>query len=118
MNTLNLDIVTLMVQSTKEKMLNLLCYKPQQVKWYHEWTYSDSSRIKTGHIKVRFHNGSEYLAVSGGFVEVRQHKLSVIVQTAETAEEIDVERAKLAKQRAQSHLNDEDNSDIYRARAC
>ena len=26
--------------------------------------------LKTGHIKVRFHNGSEYLAVSGGFVEV------------------------------------------------
>ena len=59
--------------------------------------YSDSCRIKTGHVKVNFRNGTEY--VSGGFVEIRQHKVSVIVQTAETASEIDVERAKLARQK-------------------
>ena len=40
---------------------------------------------KTGHVKVNFRNGTEYIAVSGGFVEIRQHKVSVIVQTAETA---------------------------------
>ena len=34
----------------------------------------------------------------------------------ETASEIDVERAKLARQRAQSHLEDQDNSDINRAK--
>ena len=32
------------------------------------------------------------------------------------ASEIDVERAKLARQRAQSHLEDQDNSDINRAK--
>ena len=36
---------------------------------------------------------------------------------AEAANEIDVERAKLAKSRAESHLeNDDDNSDINRAK--
>ena len=50
-------------------------------------------------------------------VLLRQHKLSIIVQTAEAANEIDVERAKLAKSRAESHLeNDDDNSDINRAK--
>ena len=63
---------------------------------------------------MNFRNGTEYI-VSGGFVEIRQHKVSVIVQT-ETASEIDVERAKLARQRAQSHLEDQDNSDINRAK--
>ena len=54
---------------------------------------------------------------SEGFVEVRQHKLSVIVQTAERANEIDVARAQLAKSKAESHLaNEDDNSDIYRAK--
>ena len=68
------------------------------------------SALKTGYVKVNFHNGNEYIAVSDGFVEVRQHQLSIIVQTAETATEIDVERAKLAKSRAESHLdNDDDN---------
>ena len=73
--------------------------------------------LKTGHVKVNFRNGTEYIAVSGGFVEIRQHKLSIIVQTAEPASEIDVERAKLAKSRAESHLEeDDDNTDINRAK--
>ncbi|MGC9614665.1 F0F1 ATP synthase subunit epsilon [Staphylococcus pasteuri] len=74
------------------------------------------SALKTGYVKVNFHNGNEYVAVSDGFVEVRQHQLSIIVQTAETATEIDVERAKLAKARAESHLDNDDNSDINRAK--
>ena len=64
---------------------------------------------------MNFRNGTEYIVSSGGFVEIRQHKVSVIVQT-KTASEIDVERAKLARQRAQSHLEDQDNSDINRAK--
>ena len=63
---------------------------------------------------MKFHDGTEYIAVSDGFVEVRKDKVSIIVQTAETAR--DVERAKLAKARAESHLeNDDDNTDIHRA---
>ncbi|MEJ7488029.1 F0F1 ATP synthase subunit epsilon [Staphylococcus pasteuri] len=77
---------------------------------------STVSALKTGYVKVNFHNGNEYVAVSDGFVEVRQHQLSIIVQTAETATEIDVERAKLAKARAESHLDNDDNSDINRAK--
>lgn len=73
--------------------------------------------LKTGHVKVNFHNGNEFIAVSDGFIEARQHQLSIIVQTAEPASEIDVERAKLAKSRAESHLeDDDDNTDINRAK--
>ena len=39
-----------------------------------------------------------------GFVEVRKDKVSIIVQTAETAREIDVERAKLAKSKSRVSL--------------
>ncbi len=55
--------------------------------------------LKRGFVKVKFHYGTEYIAVSDGFVEVRKDKVSIIVQTAETAREIDVERARLAKAR-------------------
>lgn len=73
--------------------------------------------LEIGYAKINFDGGSEYIAVSEGFVEVRQDKLSIIVQTAEPAEEIDVARAELAKSRAESHLNnDEDDSDINRAK--
>lgn len=73
--------------------------------------------LKIGYAKINFDGGSEYIAVSEGFVEVRQDKLSIIVQTAEPANEIDVARAELAKSRAESHLNnEEDSSDINRAK--
>ena len=73
--------------------------------------------LEIGYAKINFDGGSEYIAVSEGFVEVRQDKLSIIVQTAEPANEIDVVRAELAKSRAESHLNnEEDSSDINRAK--
>ena len=73
--------------------------------------------LEIGYAKINFDGGSEYIAVSEGFVEVRQDKLSIIVQTAEPANEIDVARAELAKSRAESHLNnEEDSSDINRAK--
>ncbi|BCU52841.1 F-type H+-transporting ATPase subunit epsilon [Staphylococcus auricularis] len=73
--------------------------------------------LNMGYVKVSLDNGSEYLAVSDGFVEIRQQKVSIIVQTAEPANEIDVARAELAKSRAESHLNsDDENSDIERAK--
>ena len=52
--------------------------------------------LEIGYAKINFDGGSEYIAVSEGFVEVRQDKLSIIVQTAEPAKEIDVARAELA----------------------
>ena len=73
--------------------------------------------LEIGYAKINFDGGSEYIAVSEGFVEVRQDELSIIVQTAEPANEIDVARAELAKSRAESHLNnEEDSSDINRAK--
>ena len=72
--------------------------------------------LKTGYVKINFDGGSEFIAVSEGFVEIRQHKLSIIVQTAEAAKDIDVDRAQTAKTKAESHLNNEQNSgDLHRA---
>jgi F-type H+-transporting ATPase subunit epsilon len=73
--------------------------------------------LEIGYAKINFDGGSEYIAVSEGFVEVRQDKLSIIVQTAEPANDIDVSRAEQAKSKAESHLNDSNgNSDINRAK--
>ena len=73
--------------------------------------------IQTGYVKVHYTDGIEYIAVSDGFVEIRQEKTSIIVQTAEKAEDIDVRRAESAKERAESHLNNNDeDTDINRAK--
>jgi len=56
------------------------------------------------------------VAVSRGFLEVRPEKVTVLAEAAELAEEIDVERAKAAKERAERRLA-ESSPDIDRARA-
>lgn len=52
--------------------------------------------------EVRFKKGGEttYMAVSGGFVEVRPDKVVVLADTAERAEEIDEGRSEEARTRA------------------
>ena len=68
-------------------------------------------------MKVVFPDGrEESLAISKGFVETHKDKITVIVQTAELDKDIDVERAKRAKQRAEERLQKkEDSLDVRRA---
>ncbi|MDZ7578643.1 MAG: hypothetical protein U0904_10800, partial [Candidatus Nanopelagicales bacterium] len=44
--------------------------------------------------------GPLLFAVHGGFFSLDSDKISILAETAESADEIDVERAKAAKQRA------------------
>lgn len=46
----------------------------------------------------------ERVAVSGGFVEVSENRVTVLADTAEMADEIDVARAKAARERAARRL--------------
>jgi F-type H+-transporting ATPase subunit epsilon len=63
--------------------------------------------------EVRYMTGSEtrHLATSGGFAEVVSDKVTFLLQTAEFAQEIDIERAKRAKERAESALKDLSSED-------
>jgi F-type H+-transporting ATPase subunit epsilon len=56
------------------------------------------------------------MAITGGFFEVFEDKVSVLAESAELAEEIDVERAEQARQRAEERLASA-SSDIDAARA-
>ena len=57
-----------------------------------------------GEIMYRKEEKKQYVAVSWGFVEVLGDKVTVLAETAELEEEIDVERAKKAKERASEKL--------------
>jgi len=56
--------------------------------------------------ELRYNSGSrsERLAVSSGFAEVSNNRVSVLVDAAEKAQEIDIERAKKALERASERL--------------
>ncbi len=60
---------------------------------------------------------TQYVAVSGGFIEVRPEKVTILAEAAEVAGEIEVDRARAAKERAEKRLagNKQDNVDATRA---
>ncbi|GAF12805.1 ATP synthase epsilon chain [Bacillus sp. JCM 19046] len=48
----------------------------------------------------------DQVAVSGGFIEVRPDQVSILAEAAERPEQINVDRAEKAKDRAETRLND------------
>jgi len=75
------------------------------------------SSLEIGEILVRKAAGGEQsFSVTGGFVEVIDNKLTLLAEAAEPVEEIDVERAKQAKERAVERL-ESDNKQIDKDRA-
>lgn len=63
------------------------------------------SELKVGEITYRRGRETTHLAVSGGFVEVLPDQVTILAETAERAEEIDVARAQAAKERAEKLLH-------------
>jgi F-type H+-transporting ATPase subunit epsilon len=59
-----------------------------------------------GELGYRSGNRWEYLAITWGYAEVLPNKVMVLSETAEMAEEIDVERAERAKRRAEERLRE------------
>lgn len=60
--------------------------------------------LQPGEIRVRKGSEDEYMAVSGGFLEVMANKVIILADSAERSEEIDESRAQEAMRRAQERL--------------
>ncbi len=73
--------------------------------------------LAIGEIKVELEDEIKLFATSGGVVEVLPHKTSVLVETAEDATQIDIERAIHAKDRAKRRITERvPGTDLERAR--
>ncbi len=62
------------------------------------------AQLKAGEVRLRQGDAIEHFAVSGGFVEVQNNTVKVFAETAEMAQDIDLERARQAAQRAKEAL--------------
>ena len=60
--------------------------------------------LQPGDLMIRKDREEEYLAVTGGFLEVRPDKVIILADACERADEIDVARAEEAKKRAQETI--------------
>ena len=73
--------------------------------------------LQPGELKVRKGGEEIYVAIFGGFLEVRPDRVIVLADAAERAEEIDVGRVEEAKRRAEQALADRKVSQAGKARA-
>lgn len=62
--------------------------------------------LRPGPLVVRKGGVDTDIALSGGFVEIKDDKVTVLADTAERSDEIDAARAEEARQRAQSALRE------------
>jgi F0F1-type ATP synthase epsilon subunit len=57
--------------------------------------------LSIGEIKVTIDGKEEYLATSGGYTEITDEKMQLLVESVEGSDEIDTDRAKRSLERAQ-----------------
>lgn len=76
------------------------------------------STVSIDKIKIRL-NGQDYVyACGGGIIEIEKEKVTLILNSIERSDEIDINRARASKQRAEERLeNKDDDIDIARAKA-
>ena len=60
--------------------------------------------LAPGVVKIHSDGQVKKAAVMGGFIEIQKDRITVMAENAEWPEEIDVERAKAAKKRAEERL--------------
>ncbi|MCL6454652.1 MAG: F0F1 ATP synthase subunit epsilon [Alicyclobacillus sp.] len=74
--------------------------------------------VKPCIVRVKVAGGEGYIHVGAGFLEVLPERVTVLANVAELPEDIDVERAEAARQRAEQRLNQHDSgTDVDRAEA-
>ena len=77
--------------------------------------------LKIGIVRYTDAQGTErYVFVNGGFAEALPNKVTILAESAEKREDIDLDRAKAAQERAEKRLAEaraKDEIDIVRAKA-
>jgi F-type H+-transporting ATPase subunit epsilon len=64
--------------------------------------------LDLGELRIRRGNEETFFAVAGGFLEVRDDVVTVLADVAERAEEIDIDRAREARERAAASVGTRD----------
>jgi F-type H+-transporting ATPase subunit epsilon len=74
------------------------------------------TELSVGEITFRENSTEQKLAVAWGFAEILPNKVTILAETAERPSEINVERARQAKERAEQRLTSGDTAvDVDRA---
>ena len=72
--------------------------------------------LDIGEIMTKTKSETKYLSTSGGFAEIVNDGVSILVETVESASDIDIPRAEAALQRARDRKSSSDNENLDQAR--
>ena len=70
--------------------------------------------LDVGEVKIAINNKSVHYATSGGFADISNDKVILVLETVEEAGNIDINRAEKSLDKAQSYFEDKSN-DVDRA---
>jgi F-type H+-transporting ATPase subunit epsilon len=62
------------------------------------------ARLSPGELRITRDKKTDSMAISGGFLEVRKNEVSVITETAEYGNQVDLERALKEKESAEAEM--------------
>jgi F-type H+-transporting ATPase subunit epsilon len=71
--------------------------------------------LEIGEIHLVTDEGEKSLATSGGYMEIKKNNISIVVESAELADKIDLDRAKSAEKRAKGRIEKKGDIDVVRA---
>ena len=72
--------------------------------------------LDIGEIMIKTKSETKYLSTSGGFAEIVNDGLTILVETVESASDIDIPRAAAALQRARDRKSSSDNENLDQVR--
>jgi len=72
--------------------------------------------LDIGEIMVKTESETKYLSTSGGFAEIVNDGVTILVETVESASDIDIPRAEAALQRARDRKSSSDNENLDQVR--
>ena len=75
------------------------------------------STLDIGVITIKNNNEKSYFCTGGGSIEVLKNKVTILADSFEKVEDIDVERAERAKERAKERLSKKSDPNFSEARA-
>lgn len=74
------------------------------------------SLIGIGKLRIKQNGKFKEAAIAGGYVEVNKENVLIVCDAVEWPNEIDIERAQKAKERAEERLRNHDGIDTQRAK--
>jgi F-type H+-transporting ATPase subunit epsilon len=75
------------------------------------------STLDIGVITIKKNNEKSYFSTGGGSIEVLKNKVNILADSLENVEDIDVDRAEKAKERAEERLSKKSDPDFNEERA-